>query len=76
MVRMISLSTVSMLYLDDVVQDLERDRGRDLDPTPDQRIVVLQLDANGGDLVEAVGCGVLGVVMSPVWQVRGADVAT
>src|SRR5215468_3476363 len=45
--------------LDDVVQDLERDRGRHLDLTPDQRIGVPQLDANGRDLVEAVGCGVL-----------------
>src|SRR5262249_28381768 len=45
--------------LDDVVQDLERDRGRHLDLTPDQGIGVPQLDANGGDLVEAVGCGVL-----------------
>jgi len=45
--------------LDDVVQDLERDRGRDLDLTPDQGIGVPQLDANGGDLVEAVGCGIL-----------------
>ena len=45
--------------LDDVVQNLERDRGRHLDLTPDQRIGVPQLDANGGDLVEAVGCSVL-----------------
>src|SRR5256885_14536796 len=45
--------------LDDVVQDLERDRGRNLDLTPDQRIGVPQLDTNGGDLVEAVGCGAL-----------------
>jgi hypothetical protein len=43
--------------LDDVVQDLERDRGRHLDLTPDQGIGVPQLNANGGDLVEAVGYG-------------------
>ena len=45
--------------LDDVVQDLERDRGRHLDLTPDQGIGVPQVNANGGDLVEAVGYGVL-----------------
>ena len=39
------------------MQDLERDRGRHLDLTPDQGIGVPQLNANGGDLVEAVGCG-------------------
>src|SRR5262252_1057673 len=43
--------------LDDVMQDLERDRGRHLDLTPDQGIGVPQLDANGGDYVEAFGCG-------------------
>jgi hypothetical protein len=45
--------------LDNIVQDLERDRGRHLDLTPDQGIGVPQLDANRGDLVEAVGCRVL-----------------
>jgi hypothetical protein len=45
--------------LDSVVQDLERDRGRQLDLTPDQGIGVPQLNANGGDLVEAVEYGVL-----------------
>src|SRR5262245_3280 len=45
--------------LDDGVQDLERDRRRHLDLPPDQGIGMPQLDANGGDLVEAVGCGVL-----------------
>ena len=44
-------------YLDDVVQDLEGDRGGDLDLMPDQRIGVLELDAKGGDLVQAFGCG-------------------
>jgi hypothetical protein len=45
--------------LDDVVQHLERDRGWHLDLTPNHRIGVPQLDANSGDLVEAVGFGVL-----------------
>jgi hypothetical protein len=45
--------------LDDVVQDIECDRGRHLDLTPDQRMSVPQFDANGGDLVEAIECGVL-----------------
>jgi hypothetical protein len=45
--------------LDDVVQDLECDRGRHLDLTPDQGVGVLQLDANRGDLVKAIGSGVL-----------------
>ena len=42
--------------LDDVMQDLEGDRGWYLDLAPDQRIGVPQLNANSGDLVEAVGC--------------------
>jgi hypothetical protein len=41
------------------MQDLEGDRGRHLDLTPDQGTGVSQLDANGGDLVEAVGRSVL-----------------
>src|SRR5262245_64609646 len=45
--------------LDDVMQDLEGDRGRHLDLTPDQGIGVPQFDTNSGDLVEAVGCDVL-----------------
>jgi len=43
--------------LDDVVQDLEGDRGRHLDPTPDHRVAVAQFDADGGDLIEAVEGG-------------------
>jgi len=45
--------------LDDVMEDLERDRGRHFDLTPDQRISMPQRDLNGGDLVEAVGCRIL-----------------
>ena len=45
--------------LDDVMQHLERDRGWHLDLTPDRGIGVPQLDANSGDLVEAVGRDVL-----------------
>ena len=40
--------------LDDVVQDLEGDRCRHLDLAPNHRVAVAQLDANAGDLVEAV----------------------
>src|SRR5665213_2469485 len=46
--------------LDDVVQDLEGDRGRDLELAPDQRIAVAQFDAQRGDLVEAVGTARVG----------------
>jgi hypothetical protein len=41
--------------LDDAMQHLERDRGRDLDLAPDHGIGVEQLDPQGGDLVETVG---------------------
>jgi hypothetical protein len=45
--------------LDDVMENLERDRGRHFDPTPDQRIGMPQLDVNAGDLVEAIVCRIL-----------------
>jgi hypothetical protein len=45
--------------LDDVVQNLERDRGRHLNLTPDQGISVSQLDMDSGDLAEAGGTSVL-----------------
>src|SRR5262249_37706704 len=41
--------------LDDVVQRSQRHRGRHLDLAPDDRVAALELDANGGNLVEAVG---------------------
>jgi len=40
--------------LDDVVQHLERDRGRHLDLAPDQGIAVTQLNSDRADLVEAI----------------------
>jgi hypothetical protein len=45
--------------LDDVMRNLESDRGRHLDLTLNQRIALLQLNSNGSDFVDAVGCGVL-----------------
>ncbi len=40
--------------LDDVMQDLEGDRGRHFDLPPDRRIAVLEVDAQRCDLREAV----------------------
>ena len=44
--------------LDDVVQNFECDGSWHLDLAPDYRIGVLQLNAKGGYLIEAVGSGV------------------
>ena len=44
--------------LDDVVQNFECDGSRHLDLAPDHRIGVLQLNAKGGYLIEAVGSSV------------------
>src|SRR5450755_3824541 len=46
--------------LDDIVEDVERDRCRNLDLAPDHGIGAPQLDSDRGDLVEAVWCGKFG----------------
>src|SRR5262249_57353404 len=66
--------------LDDVVQGLERDRGRYLDLAPDHRVAVLELDAKSGDLVEAVGGGAGGAhaasLAGPLFQFQGRSSAS
>jgi hypothetical protein len=43
--------------LDDIVQDLQGDRGRHLDLSPDQRFAAQKFDPNRSDLMEGVGRG-------------------